>query len=194
MPAATASPISSAVEAAPAAILGSSPSMRSSASCSSAYASELARARGRTAGCRGRLARYAPGFGGSARSRGRHERRSPCDHATRAGLPTHKNARRNCRSVACAADLHPRHRFRSRAPSSKANDSRPTMALATDLSTTFAELVRLPAPCPHVVHGAHVNDVVRPPTATRRHRPTSAGCLARRSSWSPDRPRHRSAR
>ena len=37
---------------------------------------------------------------------------------------THRNARRNRRSVVSAADLHPRHCFRSGAPSSKTYDSR----------------------------------------------------------------------
>ena len=47
------------------------------------------------------------------------------------------NARRNHRSVVGAADLHPRHRFRSGAPSSKSYDSRRVAGLATDLSTTL---------------------------------------------------------
>src|SRR6185312_16801237 len=50
----------------------------------------------------------------------------------------HRNARRNRPSVVSTADLHPRHHYRSGAPSSKANDSRRVLAVATDLSTSFA--------------------------------------------------------
>ena len=52
----------------------------------------------------------------------------------------HRNARRNRRSVVDAADLHPRHRFRSGAPSGKTYDSRPVAPPATGLSTSFEEV------------------------------------------------------
>ncbi len=51
--------------------------------------------------------------------------------------PGKRNARRNRWSVVSTADLHPRHCFRSKAPSSKAYDSRRATGLATDLSTSF---------------------------------------------------------
>ena len=79
--------------------------------------------------------------------------RPAADHAGLRNTGHKRNARRNCRSVVDAADLHPRHRFRSRAPSSKDYVTRPATGLATDLSTTFAELGALPdGRCPQVLH------------------------------------------
>ena len=64
---------------------------------------------------------------------------------------TNRNARRNRRSVVNAADLHPRHCFRSEAPSSKTNDSRPDLPAGYGLIHEFRANF---APWRGVVHSA----------------------------------------
>ena len=102
------------------------------------------------------------------------------DHRAAAGAARvaehNKNARRNRRSVVSAADLHPRHCFRSGAPSSKANDSRRAPPAGYGLIHEFAAKMRLNlVRCPQPVHdaGQPASSGARPP-GSRTGSPSSS--------------------
>ena len=111
-----------------------------------------------------------------------------------AGCHTHRSARRNHRSVATAADLHPRHCFRSRAPSSKAYDSRPSTGWLRTYQRLSPKMGRFEAACPQRLHRAREGEGrgVSPARAATPTRPRARlECRARRPPTCPLRP-HRS--
>ena len=130
---------------------------------------------------------------------------SPLDASRREACGgAHKNARRNRWSVASTADLHPRHCFRSKAPSSKANDSRRPAggyALIHEFLANFApgeDLVhRLSTTEGYPSSSGHVRHRRGPGARPRRSRsdspPRSASASATGARWA-RRPARRASR
>ena len=118
--------------------------------------------------------------------RGLRSHRRPTSRSRRGAGRAHRNARRNRRSVVSAADLHPRHCFRSKAPSGKTYDSRRVHGAGYGVIHDFRRHRASAGRCPQPVHdGASVLACHRAPAATPGR--TAACHTRRRAGRSSDR-------